>query len=71
MTYLSRFAATLTVAAIALGDRLRAAVDDDRGDSPVSTAIIVALLAVAAVAVATAITAAANGWLGKIPKVTP
>ncbi|WP_328384198.1 hypothetical protein OHQ88_33900 (plasmid) [Micromonospora zamorensis] len=40
----------------------------DRGDSPVSTAVIVALLAAAAVAVATAITAAANGWVARIPR---
>ena len=39
----------------------------DRGDSPVSTAIITALLAALAVAVLAVITAAATGWVGKIP----
>lgn len=40
----------------------------DRGDSPVSTAIIVALVAALAVAVMAIITAAATGWANKIPK---
>ncbi len=41
--------------------------NNDRGDSPVSTAIIVALVAAAAVAVMAVITAAATGWAAKIP----
>lgn len=41
---------------------------DDRGDSPVSTAIIVAVLATAAVAIAGVIAAAASSWAAKIPK---
>lgn len=41
--------------------------ENERGDSPVSTAIIVALLAAAAVAIAAVITAAATGWAAKIP----
>lgn len=39
----------------------------DRGDSPVSTAVIVALLAAAAVTVAGIITAAATRWANAIP----
>jgi hypothetical protein len=42
--------------------------ENERGDSPVSTAIIVALLAAAAVAIAAVITAAATGWADKIPR---
>lgn len=68
MAHFSRLALALTTMFV---DRLRAAAADDRGDSPVSTAIIVAILAVAAVAVATAIAVAANGWLTRIPPVTP
>jgi hypothetical protein len=41
--------------------------ESERGDSPVSTAIIVALLAAAAVAIMAVITAAATGWAAKIP----
>jgi len=42
----------------------------DRGDSPVSTAVIVAIIAAGAVAVATAIIAVANGWVALIPTTT-
>ncbi|GGM23812.1 hypothetical protein ACFFX1_10350 [Dactylosporangium sucinum] len=40
----------------------------DRGDSPVSTAVIVAILAVGAVAIAGAIVAVAQGWVDLIPE---
>ncbi len=39
----------------------------DRGESPVSTAVIVAILAAAAVAVATAIALVASNWAASIP----
>ena len=48
---------------------LRDRLIDDRGDSPVSTAIIVAIIAAAAVAVATAVALAANNWTAEIPEV--
>ena len=67
MPHLSRITATLMVAIAALADRTRSVARGDRGDSPVSTAIIVAVLAVAALAVATAIATIANGWLSDIP----
>jgi hypothetical protein len=40
----------------------------DRGDSPVSTAVIVAIIAAGAVVVAGAIIAIANGWVAQIPR---
>jgi hypothetical protein len=43
----------------------------DRGESPVSTAVIVAILAAAAVAVATAIALIATNWTATIPNATP
>jgi hypothetical protein len=48
---------------------LRDRLTGDRGDSPVSTAIIVALIAAAAVAVAVAVAAAAASWTEEIPEV--
>jgi hypothetical protein len=68
MPHLSRFTATLMVAMMSISDRARSVAKGDRGDSPVSTAIIVAVLAVAALAIATAIAAIANGWLTRIPQ---
>jgi CHASE2 domain-containing sensor protein len=68
MPELARFTATLRVVMISISERLRSVAKGDRGDSPVSTAIIVAVLAVAALAVATAIAAIANGWLDLIPE---
>jgi hypothetical protein len=41
--------------------------DRDRGDSPVSTAVIVAIIAAGAVVIATAIIAVARGWVAIIP----
>ena len=40
----------------------------ERGSNTVETAIVAALLALAAVAVVGIIVAAANGWVAKIPK---
>ena len=65
MTHLSRLTFVLVTTLI---DRARSAARDDRGDSPVSTAVIVTLLALAAVGVAAAIKLAADGWTSKIPK---
>ncbi|MEV4210177.1 hypothetical protein [Micromonospora sp. NPDC049662] len=39
----------------------------DRGDSPVGTAVITAILVAGAVVVAGAIVAVANGWVALIP----
>jgi len=44
---------------------------DDRGDNPVSTAIIVSVIAVAALAVAAAIKAATDSYIEDIPQGTP
>jgi hypothetical protein len=49
---------------------LATAAKPDRGDSPVSTAVIVAIIAAGAVVVATAIVAVANGWVALIPTST-
>lgn len=70
MPYLSRFTATLAVAILSMSERLRSVAKGDRGDSPVSTAILVALLAAAAVVVAVAIKAAVDAWILKIPQTT-
>jgi len=40
----------------------------DRGEGPVSTAVIIGGVALAAVALVATITAVAKGWGGKIPK---
>jgi hypothetical protein len=48
---------------------LRHRLTGDRGDSPVSTAIIVAIIAAAAFAVATAVALAATNWTAEIPQV--
>jgi cytochrome b len=66
MPHLTRFTATLMVAYMSMTDRLRSVAKGDRGDSPVSTAIIVAVLAAAAVLVTTAILAVTNNWLDKL-----
>jgi hypothetical protein len=66
MPHLDRFAATLTVAVMSVSDRLRSVARGDRGDNPVSTAIIVAVLAAAAVAVAVAIKQIADNWVGRL-----
>jgi len=42
----------------------------DRGDSPVSTAVIVAIVAAGAAAVAVTVIAVANGWVDIIPTST-
>ena len=70
MPYLSRFTATLAVAILSMSERLRSVAKGDRGDSPVSTAILVALLAAAAVVVAVAIKAAVDARILKIPQTT-
>lgn len=49
---------------------LNSPAERDRGDSPVSTAVIVAILAAGAVVVATAVIAIANGWVDLIPEST-
>lgn len=49
---------------------LRTPAERDRGESPVSTAVIVAIIAAGAVVVATAIIAVANGWVDMIPEST-
>jgi hypothetical protein len=46
----------------------RLAARSERGSNTVETAIVTALLALAAVAVVGIIVAAANGWVAKIPK---
>lgn len=56
------------VAVVARLSQLRARAADDRGDSPVSTAVIVAGLAAAAVGIVVAITKVADSWAAKIPK---
>lgn len=71
MTRLQHLAVTIVLARFALGDRLRqrlAVADRDRGEGPVSTAIMVALIALAAVTVAGIITAVATGWANRIPE---
>lgn len=70
MTRLQHLAVTLTLARVALGERLRdrlATAERDRGEGPVSTAIMVALIAGVAVVVGTLIVTVANNWAGKIP----
>ena len=42
----------------------------DRGDSPVSTAVIVAIIAAGAIIVAGGIITVANGWVDLIPTTT-
>ena len=42
-------------------------VEAERGDSPVGTAVITAILVAGAVVVAGAIVAVANGWVALIP----
>jgi len=49
---------------------LRAVENRDRGDSPVSTAVIVAIIAAGAIIIATAIIAVAQGWVDLIPTST-
>ncbi len=49
---------------------LRTPAERDRGDSPVSTAVIVAIIAAGAVAVATAVIVVANDWSAAIPSST-
>lgn len=49
---------------------LHAPGERNRGDSPVSTAVIVAIIAAGAVVVASAVIAVANGWANAIPKST-
>ncbi len=49
---------------------LLAVAERDRGDSPVSTAVIVAIIAAGAVIVATAIIGVARGWVSNIPTST-
>jgi hypothetical protein len=44
---------------------------DDRGEGPVSTAIMVALIAAVAVTVGGVILLVANGWTARIPRATP
>jgi hypothetical protein len=51
--------------------RQRIADADDRGEGPVSTAIMVALIAAVAVAVGGVILLVANGWTARIPRATP
>lgn len=47
-------------------DHLRRAGERDRGDSPVPTAIIIAGLAAAAVALVATASTLASGWMAKI-----
>jgi hypothetical protein len=68
---LNHLAITIVLARNAVGDRLRqrlAAAGRDRGEGPVSTAIMVALIAGAALAVATLIATIANRYASQIPK---
>lgn len=44
------------------------AAESERGDSPVGTAVITAILVAGAVVVATAIIAVAQGWVDIIPE---
>jgi uncharacterized membrane protein len=63
-------AVTIVLTRLALGERvrqLRAVGRDDRGEGPVSTAIMVALIAAAALLVAGLITVAATNWANRIP----
>jgi hypothetical protein len=64
MQYLTIVAAYLAANWTAITDPA----ERDRGDSPVSTAVIVAIVAAGAVAVATAVIAVATGWVNIIPK---
>jgi pseudouridine-5'-phosphate glycosidase len=66
MPQLSRIAATLSVALMSVSERVRSAAKGDRGDSPVSTAIIVAVLATAALLVTGAILAVTQGWVDRL-----
>ncbi len=66
MTYLREWPAWL----VARWLSLRALAREDRGDSPVSTAVIVAIIAAGAIVVASAVIAAARGWVDIIPKST-
>lgn len=47
-------------------DHLRTQAERDRGDGPVPTAIIIAGLAAAAIAVTATAATLANGWMSKI-----
>ena len=58
---------TLSLAWNTLTQQVKAATRDDRGEGPVSTAIMVALIAAAALLVAGLITAAATNWANRIP----
>ncbi len=67
---MQHLAVTIVLARMALGERLRtrlAPQERDRGEGPVSTAIMVALIAGVAVVVGTLIVTIANNWAGKIP----
>ncbi|MBX6749184.1 MAG: hypothetical protein IRY85_05835 [Micromonosporaceae bacterium] len=58
-------------AVMSMPDRLRSVARGDRGDNPVSTAIIVAVLAAAALLVTGAIMAVTQGWLGQLEDAVP
>ncbi|BBH67110.1 hypothetical protein ACTI_37950 [Actinoplanes sp. OR16] len=65
---MSHFLLTCYTAVAARWGALTDPAERERGDSPVSTAIIVALVAAAALAVATLIATIANNWAARIPQ---
>ena len=65
-----RVAIRLTLTQQSVGQRLRQRIADDRGEGPVSTAIMVALIAAVAVMVGGVILVVARGWTNKIPQAT-
>lgn len=67
-----RVAIRLTLTRQSVGQHLRQRIAgaDDRGEGPVSTAIMVALIAAVAVGVGAVILAVSTGWTNKIPKAT-
>lgn len=69
MTYMRRLL-RLPVWLVAQWRILMTPAERDRGDSPVSTAVITAIIAAGAIVVATAIIAVANGWVDIIPEST-
>ncbi len=65
-----RYLSNAPIWLVARWQTLRTPAERDRGDSPVSTAVIVAIIAAGAIVVATAIITVANGWSESIPKST-
>jgi hypothetical protein len=65
---MSHLMLTVYTAVVARWAAMTDPAERERGDNPVSTAIIVAVVATAAVAVGLAITNAVTGWTAKIPQ---